>query len=147
MRQFVEESQIIPGISTDHSMVTLSMTFNPSQRGPGYWKFNTSLLRDKNYVDKINNLIDIEMNQTHSTKKLEWEMIKLSTRGSTVQYSSRKKKAKKNELDALHKKLLLKQQQLHKGEPLILDSIQAHIHLIQQDINKILTQKAMGVVV
>ena len=43
-------------IKTDHSLITLALTLRQSpERHKGFWKFNNSLLTDKDYVDKITN--------------------------------------------------------------------------------------------
>ena len=51
---FSIDADIIPGYRTDHSIVTISITIITNKKKPGLWKFNCSLLKDKNYVDKIN---------------------------------------------------------------------------------------------
>ena len=61
LEQFVESVEIGYGFRTDHSPVVLTLSTDYCKRGPGYWKFNTSLLRDKNYVDKINTLLEMEL--------------------------------------------------------------------------------------
>jgi exonuclease III len=37
--------------------ILLSISFNDFQKGRGYWKFNNSLLGDKDYLDCINEVI------------------------------------------------------------------------------------------
>ena len=51
------EVDIKPGYRTDHSLVTLSLKFGDDGKRSNLWKFNNSLLFDKNYLDKINSLI------------------------------------------------------------------------------------------
>ena len=47
------------------------------EKGPGFWKFNCSLLKDEQYVDKVKKIIaettDIEQNQNPG---LLWEALK-----------------------------------------------------------------------
>ena len=50
-------SKIIPGYRTDHSAITLEVCFKQAERIKGYWKFNTSLLRDNNYVNNVKKCI------------------------------------------------------------------------------------------
>ena len=38
---------------SDHSPVLLSLKINNSVKGTGFWKFNNSLLTDKEYIDLI----------------------------------------------------------------------------------------------
>ena len=46
-------SDIEPGYRTDHSAVTITFRFTERARGKTFWKFNSSLLKDKEYVRKI----------------------------------------------------------------------------------------------
>jgi hypothetical protein len=46
--------EIGPCIYSDHNIISLEITLKShSERGRGFWKLNTSLLRDKEYVTKI----------------------------------------------------------------------------------------------
>ena len=40
---------IKPGYRTDHSIIDITLDLTKIERGSGYWKFNNSLLMDKNY--------------------------------------------------------------------------------------------------
>ena len=77
---------------TDHSFIKLSIMLNNDKRGPGFWKFNCSLLRDPEYVNMVKNIIRntiaIEIDQNPGPI---WETIKLNVRTETITYSSRKK--------------------------------------------------------
>ena len=104
--QFVREVKLIPGFRSDHSWVVVTIEFDYVKKGPGYWKFNTQLLKDKEYVEKINMLIDIELElNTDKSKRERWELLKLAVRGSTLQYASRKHKSRRLELEVLERKL------------------------------------------
>ena len=56
---FIRQCEIVPGIRTDHSAVRMLIDFTIAVKGPGYWKLNTSLLHDLNYIDAINKLLEI----------------------------------------------------------------------------------------
>ena len=49
---------ILPGYRTDHSIIELFISFHNIQRGRGYWKFNNSLLKNANYIQMVNTVID-----------------------------------------------------------------------------------------
>ena len=54
----VLDVDISPGYRSDHSLVSMSLkNENIQEKIRGYWKFNNSLLHDKNYVELINNHI------------------------------------------------------------------------------------------
>ena len=55
------------------------------EKGSGFWKFNCSLLKDEQYVDKVTKIIaettDIEQNQNPG---LLWEAIKSNIRTQAI---------------------------------------------------------------
>ena len=81
-----------------------------SERGRGYWKFNNTLLKDKDYVSLIKiqltmkrTYVSNENNLTHgniSNKEIQFnindqlflETLLMMIRGNTIKYSSEKKK-------------------------------------------------------
>ena len=103
--QFVTEINILPGFLTDHSIVKMSIVFEPWQRGLGYWKLNVSLLKNGDYVDRINDILDRELyTQELKTFKSRWEQTKLSIRGSSIQFATRKNRSKKQLIEIYEKK-------------------------------------------
>ena len=53
-----EDTDILPGYRSDHSMVTLKLRFGKEMKRNTFWKFNCSLLKEKKYTDKINDEIN-----------------------------------------------------------------------------------------
>ena len=100
---------------TDHSAITLTLQSKGyAQRGPGFWKFNNSLLDDHDFVDQLNNMIPAYKNKYNylTDEGLYWDMIKMEMRGFCVQYSKRKNRERRNiekdlseQIDALMKAL------------------------------------------
>ena len=54
---FVERAEIVPGFCSDHSAVTLEIDFERFRRGRGFWKFNSSLLKEPKYIERVKALI------------------------------------------------------------------------------------------
>ena len=54
---FVQKAEIVSGFCSDHSGITLELDFSKFKRGRGFWKFNSSLLKDSIYVDKVKSTI------------------------------------------------------------------------------------------
>ena len=50
---YVEKTDILPGLSSDHSIPLLDIDFSRFKRGRGFFKFNNSLLKDKEYVELV----------------------------------------------------------------------------------------------
>ena len=110
--QFITEVKIVPGFKSDHSFLKMSFSWNSFNRGSGYWKFNTSLLNDPEYLNRINDLIDVQMSCVSGNIRMQWETLKLAIRGSTLQFAARRKKSNTNKLSVLTKKLARLEDQL-----------------------------------
>ena len=95
----VEGTEIEPSIKTDHSLINISfyLTKTPA-RGRGFWKFNNSLLADKEYVDMIKCFLEKchEKFQSVENKTLMWDCIKCEVRGITISYCIKKAKEKRH---------------------------------------------------
>ena len=58
LQEFVTMTKILTPISTDHSPVLFSLSKEKTAiRGKGFWKFNSSLTKDQNYIIEIKKLI------------------------------------------------------------------------------------------
>ena len=66
-------------------------------RGPGYWKFNASLLEDKNFVEQVSTKIPGFINQYQGVadKGLLWELVKMEIRAYTINFSKQRANNKK----------------------------------------------------
>jgi len=106
LTQQTHRTSITHGYLTDHNSVRMILNTKIELKGPGFWKLNTSLLQDKDYVDLIKQVIQetVEDNQA-ANPQLLWDVIKLQCRGKTIQYSSRKKKNQRNIILLLEKKI------------------------------------------
>ena len=140
----IETSSICPSILTDHSLIKIVICIDKNKRGPGYWKFNCTLLRDPEYVDKIKSVIretiDIEGDINVG---LLWETLKLKIRTDTIQFSARKKRSKNNLFLALDKRLKRLEKEFQ-GNPT--DEILEIIRLVKQDINDLLQEQINGII-
>lgn len=117
LSNLVENCVIKPGYRSDHSIVLLEIKFNPFKRGRGLWKFNNSLLTDKEYVSKVKETIHSVSSQylenigscdfqckNGINESLYLEVLMMEIRGVTISYSAYKKKEKDN-----REKLLLQE--------------------------------------
>ena len=68
--EYVMETNIIPGYRTDHSSILLKLKFINNEWGRGYWKFNNSLLKNKDYIKLIKDTIQ-EVKDTYKTNNEE----------------------------------------------------------------------------
>ena len=114
LSNLVKKSDIIPCVLSDHNIIILSLKqANENKRGPGYWKFNVSLLRDKVYTHMIQQVI-IASKAHHSIndKAILWDMIKMDIRIQTIIYCKAKKKEHEEYEQALEHELKLLQSKI-----------------------------------
>ena len=54
---YVSEEEIIPGYRSDHSATSIALRFSESPRGKTFWKFNSSLLKNSEFVKETKDTI------------------------------------------------------------------------------------------
>ena len=115
LSNYLQMATAYPGIKSDHSIIFIHLTNSLVKRGRGFWKFNSTLLHDLEYIQSVSTLIDKLKNETISfeDKQLKWEYIKTEIRGFTIQYSSRKNKAQRDFKMKLEKDLYDIESELH----------------------------------
>ena len=88
----VKECGIKPGLHSDHSLITLTINIdNTPQRGRGFWKLNSSLMYDRQYVELVKSTINTYNEQYNylPDKGLKWELIKMEIRTATVRFAGK----------------------------------------------------------
>ena len=108
----VKDCSIEAGYRSDHSLITLTLGSDTYKHRQTYWKFNNSLLRDKEYIKTVKNVISQTKHQyavpiydEQSIDKIpqseiQWlindqlwlETLLMEIRGKTISYASFKKK-------------------------------------------------------
>ena len=88
---------IIPVANTDHRAVFMTVAIGLIKRGPGYWKFNQSLLKDKEYVKLITNKIQWCKTTLESlTPQMKWDYCKSQIKECSIRFSKTKALQRKN---------------------------------------------------
>ena len=104
----ITHADFFAALSTDHSPVNISISKSKNCiHGHGFWKFNSSLLSDQNYVTKAKNLIQtFQSNQDFVLNaQLKWELLKYEIRKFTINYSKKLAKERKENKTLLVNKL------------------------------------------
>ena len=74
-------ADIVPLYKTDHSMTLLKIALHHNPRGRGFWKLNTSLLKEEGYLNLIKTTIYQTKNEYQSdisvNPALLWDMNKI----------------------------------------------------------------------
>ena len=97
---------ITPPIS-DHKAVIAIFNNISKNRGPGYWKMNTSILKDAQYIELIKHVInDTKLEyQNQLDKRSLWEMVKIKIKEVSIRYSVSKAKSRSNRAKFIEHKL------------------------------------------
>ena len=157
----VKKANISPGYCSDHALVSLELKVNDIKRGKPLWKFNNSLLQDKEYAKLVKDTIlkvkqqysfpqEGEMSFTRDTHhagyqindQLFFEMILLEIRGKTISYAAYKKKQarqKENKLRSEIKKLE-DHHTINENDLVLLEAKKEELRLLRQ-------QKIEGMIV
>ena len=133
---------IKPGIKSDHSLLRLSFKFPTEHvKGRGFWKFNASLLHDKDYVSLIKRVIsENELRyKEYQDKSLLWDVIKCDVRSHTISYSAWKAKERRAELQNLHDRLVILEGKLNDG-----DNVHEEYSKVKTNVEKMLMEKSHG---
>ena len=84
----ITEADIVPGYRTDHSMITFRINTARNPRGPVYWKLNTHLLTETQYVELIRKTIaDVckeYEGQSEVDEILLWDVVKMKIREASL---------------------------------------------------------------
>ena len=82
---------------TDHNAVSLKINTERGNKGRGYWKLNSSVLNNDDYVNEINKLINRYEKESINCDDLGilWDNLKIEVRDASLDYCKRKAKLKK----------------------------------------------------
>ena len=94
--KFVCNVGITISIAPDHKTPLLCLVLpETTPRGPGFWKFNNTLLDYENYTAQIRNLV-LHIREKYSfmqDKQLFWELMKMEIREKSILFAKQKTRA------------------------------------------------------
>ena len=89
--QKVELTQYLSSIFTDHRAFYMVLDLNPFERGAGYWKFNCSLLTNLEFIQLLNQEIELTIESCQQkTARETWENIKVRIKKMARKYAAEK---------------------------------------------------------
>jgi exonuclease III len=140
----VVKTDILPGRRSDHSLISLKIELqNRDRRGKGFWKLNTSLLKDELYLKQMRDCIS-ECKEKYNDledKRLLWDVTKCEIRSKTISYACHKSKINKQ----MEKELTDRVKELEillAEDPS--DGIQAEYSAVTTELNSLLSIKTKG---
>ena len=140
----INSCKILPSILSDHSPVHLQIRYlHEPNRGPGYWKLNSSLLKDETYKSKVKELLET-LNETHKemeNKALKWELYKYEIRKFSMKHSKQVKKEKTDIKKTIEKNL----EELLDKESENTNDIKQQITSLKDKLEEIYLEEAEGI--
>ena len=140
-----DKTEIKAGYRSDHSIINLNLKISNQIRGKGFWKLNTSLLHDQEYVLSIKQVIrdniqryalpgqhfDNETILFEISDQLFFETLKMEIRKKSISYCSKKKRDEERE---------------EKNIVILIEKLSNKIHIEQEDLEQInyLTDQLQG---
>ena len=117
LQPYIKESDIINAPDTDHSAIVLDMSndldLDSEKHGPSYWKFNNSLLNDREFVDRVKEEIkEIKESfeyalQPNAGSREKWEYMKYKLRSKVIDISKEKKRKDTHRTGVIEQRLKL----------------------------------------
>ena len=108
MQEDIDNVDVIPSLKSDHSAIVLSINgLENRSRGPSFWKLNSSLLDNKEYVSLINMKYPLwnEEFKEITDPRLLWDLMKDRIRQETISYSKQKAKERRSKMATVEAKL------------------------------------------
>ena len=103
MQEQVAKIDVLNSVCSDHSPVIV--TFKPvseTSKNTAYWKFNGSLLKDKDFCKNL--AIEIEnlkISLANFQPQEKWELLKFKIRAFCIKFSKKKAKERKDKINKL----------------------------------------------
>ena len=104
----ITDANIVPAIKSDHSAIILTLNSLDKQPfGPSYWKLNSSLLDDTNYIHLISSKYSDWLDEFKDVtdKRVLWDLIKYRIRQVSIKYSKEKARERRARLAEAEQKV------------------------------------------
>ena len=149
----VSNIEIMTSVISDHNPICLTLNSQLNLKGPGYWKFNIQHLRDKDFIDEINVMLDNSKTRHElQNPSNKWESVKNDLRRATFELSRRRATQEKIEINSLNVKLKALEKKLHminvESDKAItqIDKVNTKIDKVKLDLKKKENVKTQGAI-
>ena len=143
-------ADIVPGYKTDHSMILLNIALHHNPRGRGFWKLNTTLLQEEEYLNQIKTVIhgikkEYESDETVKPPLL-WDMIKMKVRETSISYAAAKNSRRKLREEMLYKEISELEKQIDENVTSISEA-QMKLDSLRGELEQIIEYRTKGAIV
>ena len=146
-------AEILPGYRTDHSMITVRINTATNPRGPGFWKLNTHLLTESEYINLIRKTITNVSKEYEGQNEVDeillWDVIEMQIRATSIQYAKEKKSRLKQKEYFLEKEVLALERKLEENNPSEphKESLLTELRIKKQQLEEIIGYKTQGAII
>ena len=106
---YINLADIVPRYKSDHSLILLKIALHHNPRGKGFWKLNTSLLKEEEYLNLIKTTIYQTKNEYQSDNSVNpallWDMIKMKVREKSIAFATAENYKTKSREDTFYKEI------------------------------------------
>ncbi len=144
LAQIVETAEIVPAIATDHSAITVRIRSGEQiLRGPGFWKLNTTVLKEKQYQDMIIKVIQ-DLENDFKTRdvdpRYQWEEIKFWVRSKSIEYCKKRASKRRSREKEVYKRLQKLEETLHE----LGDDVVEEYGILKKEFEELFDEKVKG---
>ena len=146
-------AEILPGYRTDHSMITVRINTATNPRGPGFWKLNTHLLTESEYINLIRKTITNVSKEYEGQNEVDeillWDVIEMQIRATSIQYAKEKKSRLKQKEYFLEKEVLALERKLEENNPSEphKEILLTELRIKKQQLKEIIGYKTQGAII
>lgn len=91
---------------SDHPALVFKCEISGNTRGKGFWKLNTSILKESAYCDLINNFsADLPEIRNNSNCKTKWELIKFKIKKLSIDYCKNRNKTQREKIQKIENEI------------------------------------------
>lgn len=101
----VSSISIQPEPLSDHCIVSLKLRAPSNTRGPGFWRFDNTLLADARFVQEMKTTIQRVLNNDLDNPNASWEWTKFKIRESCMAYVLKRNRERNAMINTLEKRL------------------------------------------
>lgn len=136
-------TEITPIALSDHALISLSLNTAEVRRGPGIWRFESTLLQDDQYVlSMIDTLKSLTSEHTIEDPVTRWEWIKYNIRKETSTYETKLRQGYRQEEKTLSNLLLELTSKKDKGEAVSEEELVS----VKRELSELELSRAQGTI-
>ena len=135
LRNQCVNSEILPSICSDHSLISMEFTSSENVRGPGSWKFNDEFLKNENFVIELRSFIKgFQRCYGYMNAIEKWELLKFEIAQFCRDYAKNRAAERNDRIFELYQKLSRMQEELLRPQGWTSDLLRS-LNMVKEETN------------